>query len=611
MSELVVTLDDGREVRLSLEPARGTRGLEAAIAQGATLGLADELVGAIAGPQAMQGMRENLASFRRESPYMATGMEMLGGLPTGLGVAAGLGRMAQAGGRLGSIGRTMTAPTIPGQAGLGAAEGAVIGAASGETPAERLVGGVTGAGLGAVGGTVAAPISGALTRRFAPGREAEKLVTSAMRQDIGRTPTYRDFAELNLKARRWPERTLAELSGPTTEDLARTSAKVPTGGARTLAEEMLEARRRGSTDRLIAQLRESTGSRADYWRNIEALEQQAKRDASPLYDAARAAPFEPDADLMELAARGVDTGEIKAGYEAARRQARLREGKKIPTWKELTGEDGLGMEDLDLETWDWIKRGLDARYKKVVRQDPAMAAAIWDYRQQLVRKLDEMVPEYREARRLYAGPMEQREAQQAGRNIFREDAEYTEDFIGDMSQGEKDAYIVGAVQAIKDKLKSVPVEGGMPRFTQLAFDRLRNAFPDDEAADTFLNAVLGERDMQRFRNMVLGGSPTAEIMASQEQAGRALGAAGGVGQILGGQPIEGARTIAANVLPRRAATIPPAINDPLSRILFARGPSGIPPVLQALERPAIMPSLLAPTITTEASILANQLRQRR
>lgn len=590
--------------------ATGTGAMATAM-QGLSLGTADELAGLVGGPGAREAARAQVAGYRQQNPGLAVGLELAGALPTALGSGAGLARMAQLPGRMGRVGKALTTPAMLPQAALGGAEGAVAGAAQGTTGPERLKGGLVGGALGATTAGLATPVTGALTRRFAPGMEAEKLITGAMRQDLGgRTPTATDLAMMQARAGQQPQRTLAEVAGPTVEDLARTSAKVPTGGARQVAEAVLEPRRQRSTERLIESLRESTGSREDYWKNIRNLESQAKRDAKPLYEAARAAPFDPDDDLMELAARGVDTGEIKAGYEAARRQARLREGEKIQTWRELTGDDGMGLEDLNLETWDWIKRGLDARYKKVVRQDPAMAAAIWDYRQQVVRKLDEMVPEYRQARASYAGPMEQRDAQQAGRNVFKEDSEFTEEFISELSQGEKDAYITGAVQAIKDKLKSVPVEGGMPRFTQLAFDRLRNAFPSDEAADAFLASVLSERDMQRFRNMVLSGSPTAEIMASQEQAGRALGAAGGIGQVLGGQPVEGARTLAANLLPRRAATIPEHINNPLSRMLFSQG-AAIPPVLQRLQAPPMVPRLLGPTTTLEAAMLANQAQRPR
>ncbi len=586
----------------ALEQRQQQAGLAATAAQGLTLGMADELAGLTGGPEAQQRMRRQVAQFRQRSPYLAIGAEMAGGIPLGLGIGAGLRQ-------LGAAGRAMAAPAMTPQAGLGAAQGAVYGAGVGRTPAERVRGGVVGAGLGAVGGAVAAPLAGAITRRFSPGMEAQKLIRENMRQDLGRTPTAIDFAEMQYRAGQQPQRTLAEIAGPTTEDLARTSAKMPAGGARRLAEETLEIRRQGATNRLIKSLQETTGSREDYWRNIRNLEAKAKQDAKPLYDAARAAEFVPDEELMDLAARGVDTGEIKAGYEAARRQTRLREGKQIPTWKELTEEGGPGLENLDMETWDWVKRGLDARYKKVVRQDPAMAAAIWDYRQQLVAKLDDMVPDYREARRLYAGPMEQRDAQLAGRNIFKEDAEYTEEFVAELSRGEKDAYITGAVQAIKDKLKSVPVEGGMPRFTQLGFDRLRAAFPSDEAAGEFLRQVLDERDMQRFRNMILSGSPTAEIMASQEQAGRTLGVAGGIGQVLTGQPMEGVRTVAGAMRPRRAVTIPERINRPLSQMLFAQG-QAVAPALRQMQALPYVPTLLPPTLTTEGTIFASQAQPR-
>ena len=61
-------------------------------------------------------------------------------------------------------------------------------------------------------------------------------------------------------------------------------------------------------------------------------------------------------------------------------------------------------------------------------------------------------------------------------------------------------------------------------------------------------------------------------------------------------------------MPRRQ-TLPENISDPLAEMLFSRG-AAIPPILQRLQTPAVMPALLPAMTTTEANVLA-QMAQRR
>ena len=195
-------------------PTTAMGGAGAALAQGATLGLYDELLGAVAGSEAAESQREQLAAFRREAPGAALGAEMAGAIPAGLGIGAGVGSMARAPGIVGRLGRLMSSPTIGGQATLGGIEGAVAGAAGGEEPSERLAGGLVGAGLGAVTGGAASRLAGPITRRLAPQQRAETMLRREL-ESGGITPGQ--YPELARRAGAEPQRTLAELGGPTTE----------------------------------------------------------------------------------------------------------------------------------------------------------------------------------------------------------------------------------------------------------------------------------------------------------------------------------------------------------------------------------------------------------
>lgn len=581
------------------------RGFERAVTQGATFGFGEELESKLTG-QPVGEIREEIKAYRQAAPMASVGGELLGGGMLGAGTGAGLLR---AGGR---AGRALTSPGLAPSAVLGAGEGALYGIGTGETPEQRIMGGMVGAGLGGVAGGMSAPLIGAMTSRLRPGMEAERMVERAVGRDIGRAPTAIDFDVMSTKAGRQPQLTMAETGGATLEDLARTSASMPTGGARQTAEQILDERMRTSTQRLMDSIKAATGSKSKYWQNIRRLEKEAKETAAPLYKQAYQADFLPDDELVSIVQNGMDSGYLRTAYNRAKRIASL-EGERLPKWKDIVDKGDKDIVDegdiaktLNLKTYDWMKRGLDAQYKALVRRSPEEARALWIYRQELVEKLDDLAPEYSKARAAYAGPMAQKEAQESGANILKEDAELSDEIVANMSQAEKEAYVIGATNALANRIKNVPPEGGQVRITELAFDRLRPAFPDDKSFMAFRDAVMQERSMQKFRNLVLSGSPTARIMASQEDVPRSMGVGAGIGQALGGQPIAGAQTVLSALRPPTAATIPDYINRRLAPMLFGQGPQAAS-ALQKLQRPAMIPRMLGPVTTTEAALLSNLL----
>ena len=134
MSEKLNSLLDGyferRQRRESaIETARGR-----AIAQGLTLGFADEIEAAVDAMTSEQLYSERIKEIRQEqadysfmNPGEALGLEALGAIPTGFGVAGGL---AKAG--------------VKSIAKQGAVEGSVYGVGSGESFEGRVLGGVFG-----------------------------------------------------------------------------------------------------------------------------------------------------------------------------------------------------------------------------------------------------------------------------------------------------------------------------------------------------------------------------------------------------------------------------------------------------------------------------------
>ena len=573
--------------RMQEAPREQAAGFPRAVAQGLTLGFADELAGLVAGSEARQRARQELEEFRTARP----GMAMLGEAMGGMGAGAGLGAAAMR--TLPAVGRMMTRPTMGAQAATGAMEGAIAGAGQGETILERARQALIGAAMGGIAGAPGGYLASGLTRRLQPGLQAERQLEASLEQGLGRRPTAQDYAGMAQRAREQPQLTMAELGGPVTESLARTVHATPTGGARQIAETVVEERRREMIPRIMDSLAKTTGTRAGYWSTLENLSNEAATTARPLYEAAYSQTVQETPDLANLIQRGIKTGDLKKGYSAARRIAKRAEDVDLPPFNEIVDEYG-NLIDLDPRTLDWMKRGLDAQYKQMARTTPGEVPSFLQYRNEFVAELDEAIPGYREARQAYAGPMAQREAAEAGGRIFKEDPEYTEAYVRDLSQAEKEAYIIGASNAIKERLKNIPPEGGMPKINTAMLEKMEAAFPTREAFEQFRNTILTERGMQRFRNLLMARSPTADILMGQRQV--AGGMAEAAGELFQGRPLQAAQVAAQRLLPGTPKEIPAHVTEPLTRMLFETG-EGIPGVIERLRRPPIMPRLLTPAVT--------------
>ena len=168
MSEQLDNLLDEYFTRRQRRESAIQKGRGRAIAQGLTLGFADEIEAAADAMTSDQFYSERIKEIRQEqadysfmNPGEALGLEALGAIPTSFGVAGGL---AKAG--------------VKSIAKQGAAEGAVYGVGSGESFEGRVLGGVFG---GLAGMTLGKVIDAAITPSSAGGlkTKADSLADEA------------------------------------------------------------------------------------------------------------------------------------------------------------------------------------------------------------------------------------------------------------------------------------------------------------------------------------------------------------------------------------------------------------------------------------------------
>ena len=185
-------------------------------------------------------------------------------------------------------------------------------------------------------------------------------------------------------------------------------------------------------------------------------------------------------------------------------------------------------------TFDYIdetKKVLDDQIKKLMREGQGNAAGILiRFKNQMVAEADAQIPDYADARRLYAGKKAVEDAADFGREIFqtdsREVSRLADALTTQMTAQERTAYVLGAKDAIIKRIDST----GMNRNQVMALfgkngdaAKLATLFDTPEQGEQFLNALKRETEFAITRNAVIGNSNT---VAQASQLGSLVGPTG-------------------------------------------------------------------------------------
>lgn len=422
---------------------------------------------------------------------------------------------------------------VLGNVAIGAGFGAVEGYGQSEGDVfENAVDTLTGAGIGGLAGLVvpglargaksiinaARRVMGNPNATTAAKRNTAKSVIRALERD-GVTP---DKALARMKTM-GDESMVLDAGGPNVLGQARAVQSSP-GPGKAVIENRLYSRANNQPTRVMGAVRGSIGG-DDASLAFDEIVQRRKLTADPLYDALRqqrvAIDDLPDnvaSDLIDIADRKV----IKSAYAQAREIADI-DGVKLPE----NLDDALEGE-MSFQTWDYIKRGLDAliygakrngQYvdaatQKATSVDKAMMNSLSDLRTRLTSTLDDVFDGYARARGVYAGETRLIEALDLGKRFAKNDPDLTSRALKKMSESEKLAFREGVAESLQDIVENVQDGGDIVRriFGKKALrDRIRLAFDSDTAFRKFAAEMTKISRQNRSKNFITGGSPTARI----------------------------------------------------------------------------------------------------
>ena len=562
----------------------GLSGYRKAFNQGLSMGWSDEVAAkkrametGVPYEQALAQVRNEYSQFAQDNPIGAPLMEFAGGIAPSIaamfvpgGQAAGavsgvrtLGALGQAAKAI--IGGRSTGQNVLRATGTGTATGAISGA--GSTEGDRTIGAIFGGGTGALLAPVAQLAPGlvgagyrSVSDRF---RSSPDVIEAAAARRINKA--LGDMTPQEMMQRINEDALIGIPSMPANVNrgllgVTETMAQRP-GRSSEIIGESIGRQREDMRDRVVGQA-QSNLSPNRYFDDRDAAVEALRTGARPYYQEAYSVgqiddpvinemlrvpqfrqAFERAQSIADLekanaAALGEDlsdytlqrvyrsTGEFDPAAVKALRDMGIPEDR-IPEYLAKAQGDVMSMEEItlpDVRTLDYIKRGLDDMidqgYRGVGMSIP-QAKALKDLRTTFVNRIDDIVPEYRQARNIYGGDLEVRNALDLGFEKFNSlQPEQLTRMFSKFGDAEKDAFRTGAARHLYDVVMGPSTDAdyaGRIIRSPKTQEKLRAIFPSDAQYNLFETALMRESELFRDASRALAGSATARRTAGLQE----------------------------------------------------------------------------------------------
>jgi hypothetical protein len=499
-----------RDIKADIE---GFRNAGRAVIQGRTLGAGDEIVGAVRGAlpggptisEAIDEERAGLDSLPKGGRLIT---ELGGGFKTAF-------QLAKAPGRL----KALANPVV---------EGAFTGAASAEGGVkERGFGAGIGAMLGKAGDVTVRAVSGAV--RPAVSRASGELLD--MKAKAG--ASLQGIAQRLGKGK--PSTLADEIGDEGLRKLRSARAISPVAGQQ--IDNALATRRAGQEERILSDLLETTGigGRTNTSKASRAMIAERAEGSRPLYRAAHS--LEVRDDRID---KFLKIPQFQQAYLRAQRLARL-EGDELPeifeTKPGMHGPRIVGVKkglSVPVKALDYLKRGVDEIADPSVpgtEMGRGEARAVRGKLNEMLDVVDELVPEFAEARAYYKGESDLIEALEQGRKLFQMHPDEAAEILANpkLTDGERELLRKGMMESVADRVENVASRADVTKRKPLddsTMDRkrLRLLFDDDASFEAFKDRLAEEVKLAKGEDMIRGGSNTADkLMDIAEMAGVDVG----------------------------------------------------------------------------------------
>jgi hypothetical protein len=375
------------------------------------------------------------------------------------------------------------------------------------------------------------------------------------------------FAQIEAKLiTRGPEATIAGAGGQTPKSYLDLMATLP-GQAKDLVEQFIHNQQATRGRRLVTAADEALGtSGKTYTGTLDALINEKKTVSAPLYKQLEGVSVRVDDELSKLIQAS------KTAHGGAELLAELKRTTPIDISKIKTGDD------IPFNALDKVKQALydlAENSKGKFGEPTSLSGAYNDLRVALTNKMDAISPKdkngsiYKQARDAFAGPSELEDAVKAGRNAMKEDAIKVADATKGMSASEVEAYRIGVLQSLKDK---VGTKGGSASLLRMweedaTSSKLKEIFGKDYRK--FAADVAREAQLKEIETVGRGSQTASRLMAAEDDALKnTLQAGQAVSSASKGNPIQAIGTMAKLV---SQASTPESTRNEIAKLLLQKG----------------------------------------
>jgi hypothetical protein len=568
-------------------PYSGVAEAARSVAQGATFGFADELeaaarTGRISGPEyerLRNQLRAQQGQFGQDYPNVKTPLELAGGVAVPFGTL-GLAKNAKTGTQSMLAGETLGGQIARGTA-VGAATGALSGAgyATQDTTGEAVKGSIFG---GALGGTVPVAIKGAgsvirnvLNASGIGDQQAasSKILANYLQKD-NLTPNEAMAALDELRRIGVPNATIADL-GENLRGLAYSAYAVPSK-AKTGTQNFLESRLIDQKNDVVTALANKAGLdiNANGYERLNKLIEDQGLAAKTAY---------PEAYNKDVFAKDfrkfMDRNLFKNAYKEAVKRADTR-GETLPPLDVL-----LSDRRVPTDVMHQLKIGLD---RIVEKETNAITGEVSGYGNDVSRarkEFNDLIKTkndaYRKANLEYADSERIQDAFQMGQKYQKLDPKEAAAKIKAFNPAEKESFRMGMMADINNRAGDF--KGG--DFTRQVFKSdnqkglVRLAFEDQSKYNEFSQFIKAIDEQGKTAKKVIGGSPTAERLATQQNAGEIAQ----IAQNAARGDLLGTTRALASTLFSRAKGISSESSEALQKRLFTSNPDEQRAILQELQ----------------------------
>lgn len=430
---------------------------------------------------------------------------------------------------------------------VGGPVGAMVGSVLAPIGAQAAVGGIKGA----------LKLGGKAFSNWARGIEkmsdegASELLSQAMvREGVPPELIAQRLEQLG------PEALPADLGENFARLLRTASNKVPRVEGR--AKDVLNQRHAGQSGRVIDAMDDASGtSLLAVDDEIARLDTLLKPQINALYEKARANPFkilDQPAITGERSGTGVPLSDPALVKSSKKLRALLTGNSSAARALQKTGQllnDKRAMGDRvgDIDVIDATKKVMDDQINTALRLGKKeKVRSLVRIKNEMVRETDKFVPEYKEARNLYAGKAQLENAADSGMMFMKLKPREVDEFVQSMGESEKKMFKLGAKQAILDKVDDLQTTADtVKRLFGKNGDvkKLRSLFDDEDSFVRFKEVLDREAQFVMTRRAAQGNSTTVQQLSdmgtAEEHLGQAFSllgspaqAASAFGRILGG-----------------------------------------------------------------------------